>query len=73
MMSLLEVIQTVLALLLIIFIIMQSRGSGLGSAWGGSGQFYATRRGMEKILLRATVATAAGFIVLSLWSLISLG
>lgn len=64
------VAQTILAILLIVTILLQSRGAGLGSAWGGGGQLYGTRRGVEKVLFRATIAIAALFIVVSIASII---
>lgn len=70
-MSPLIIAQIVLAALLIVFILLQSRGSGLGAAWGGGGELYTTRRGMEKILLRLTIITASLFIGVSFFSLLS--
>lgn len=66
----LAVAQIVLAILLSVSILMQSRGAGLGSAWGGEGQLYGTRRGVEKLLFRATVIIAILFIAVSLASLV---
>ncbi len=68
-MSLLTIVQTVLALLLILLIVLQNRGAGLGSAWGGGGEFYGTRRGVEKIMFRLTVLVVVLFVVLSFASL----
>ena len=36
-------------------ILLQQRGEALGSAFGGSGEFYATRRGIEKKIFLAMV------------------
>lgn len=63
--------QTILAALLVTLILLQNRGAGLGSAWGGGGELYTTRRGVEKLLFRLTVLTAALFVLFSLVSLIS--
>lgn len=65
-----EIAQTVLAILLIISILLQNRGSGLGSAWGGEGELYGTRRGVEKLLFRTTILIATLFIFVSLASII---
>lgn len=70
-MSPLVVGQTILAALLVTLILLQNRGAGLGSAWGGGGELYTTRRGVEKLLFRLTVVTAALFVLISLVSLIS--
>lgn len=61
--------QTALAVFLILLIVLQNRGAGLGSAWGGGGEFYGTRRGVEKILFRLTILVAVLFVVLSFASL----
>lgn len=62
--------QIILAVLLIVSILFQSRGAGLGSAWGGEGQLYGTRRGVEKILFRGTIIIATLFVLVSLAALL---
>lgn len=62
--------QIILSVLLIVTILLQSRGAGLGSAWGGEGQLYGTRRGVEKMLFRLTVLISILFIIISLASII---
>ncbi|MGE5042110.1 MAG: preprotein translocase subunit SecG [Candidatus Levyibacteriota bacterium] len=59
------------ALLLIGSIIMQSRGSGTGMAFGGGTESYRSKRGLEKILFYATIILAAFFVLLSVLSLIN--
>jgi protein translocase SecG subunit len=58
--------QVVIAVLLMLAILLQNRGTGLGSAFGGSGGVYLTKRGLEKKLFVATIILAAIFILLSL-------
>ncbi len=53
-------------ILLIIFVLMQEKGMGLSSTFGGSGGFYASKRGAEKILFYLTIASAIAFVVLNL-------
>lgn len=55
----LTIIQIIASLLVILFVILQSKGAGLSSTFGGEGMFYRSKRGVEKILFRATIATAA--------------
>ncbi|MGI6373837.1 MAG: preprotein translocase subunit SecG [Patescibacteria group bacterium] len=62
----LKVIQLVVATLLMVAILMQNRGSGLGGVFGGSGGVYLTKRGLEKKLFTATIVLAVIFILLSL-------
>jgi preprotein translocase subunit SecG len=52
-----------------IFILMQNRGAGLSSTFGGSDQVYLTRRGLEKSVVNLTVIFIALFIVLRILSL----
>ncbi|MCH8049367.1 preprotein translocase subunit SecG [Patescibacteria group bacterium] len=62
----LNVAQVVLAILLTGAILLQARGSGLGAAFGGEGNVYRTRRGIEKRLHSTTVALAILFFGVSL-------
>ncbi|TSD02026.1 MAG: Uncharacterized protein Athens071425_180 [Parcubacteria group bacterium Athens0714_25] len=57
--------QIVVSVLLIISILLQNRGSGLGAAFGGDGGGYYAKRGFEKFLVYFTVALAILFIVLA--------
>lgn len=66
----LKIAQIVIALLLIVVILLQSKGSGLGSAFGGSSAVYLTKRGAEKKLFNATIVLAALFFLISLASVI---
>ena len=61
-----KVIQIIVAVLLMIAILMQNRGAGLGGVFGGTGGVYLTKRGLEKKLFIATIVLAAIFILLSL-------
>lgn len=58
--------QMLLSLVLIGIILMQGKGGGLGSIFGGSGDIYKTRRGLEKTLFQATVILSAVFLLISL-------
>jgi len=55
-----------LSVLLIIGILLQQRGAGLSSTFGGSGVGYSTKRGAEKIIYQATIVIAILFIVVSI-------
>lgn len=60
---LLPIIQIVLSVLLVAAILLQQRGSGLGAAFGGEGNVFRTKRGVEKILFYATIGIAILFFV----------
>jgi len=68
-------IQIIVAVLLIIFVLLQQRGTDLGSAFGGGGGeggFYSTRRGVQQKIFWATYILGALFIILALLNLILL-
>ncbi len=60
------IIQIILAVLLIVSIVLQSQGSGLSTAFGGSGQFYRSKRSIEKMLVILTGVFAFLFAFISL-------
>ena len=66
MQSLFPYAQIIIAILLVAFILLQQRGTALGSLFGSDGGSYATRRGVQKHLLVATVGIGTLFIALSL-------
>lgn len=66
----LPLIQIVVSVILIILILLQQRGTALGSALGQEGGFYGTLRGVEKKIFFATIVCGTLFIVLSLLNLI---
>jgi len=57
------------AVLLMTCILLQSRGTGLGSTFGGEGNIYRTKRGLEKILFHGTILLSVVFFGLALASL----
>ena len=61
-----SLIQIILGVLLIVVIIIQQKGSGLGSAFGGDLGFYRTKRGAEKLLFYATIGLSVAFMIASL-------
>ncbi|MBU1031619.1 preprotein translocase subunit SecG [Patescibacteria group bacterium] len=61
-----SLIQITLAILLILIIIIQQKGSGLGSSFGGNMGFYRTKRGAEKLLFYATIVLSVAFIISAL-------
>ncbi len=66
----LKIAQFVISILLMLAILFQSRGTGLGSAFGGSGGVYLTKRGLEKKLFNATIILAALFLITSFLAVI---
>lgn len=64
------IIQIFVSITLVILIVLQQRGTALGSAFGGGGDFYASRRGLQKKIFYATIGLAAIFILLGILNLI---
>lgn len=63
----LSLIQLVIAVFLVVFILLQQRGTALGSAFGGEGgSFYGARRGIQQKLYWGTITLATLFVGLSL-------
>lgn len=54
-------LQVAFSIGLITAIILQPQGTGLGNAWGGGGETYHTRRGVERVLFIATIILAVLF------------
>lgn len=62
----LEIIQIILAVLLITSVLLQSQGGGLSPAFGGGGEMYRSKRNIEKFLFIATGVLAFLLVVVSL-------
>ncbi|PIZ98567.1 MAG: preprotein translocase subunit SecG [Candidatus Komeilibacteria bacterium CG_4_10_14_0_2_um_filter_37_10] len=61
-----QIIQIIVSILLIVVVLLQNRGSGLGAAFGGDNAIYRTKRGAEKIIFITTIVLAVLFFVLAL-------
>ncbi len=61
----------VIAIMLIVTILMQSRGTGLSGIFGGSSNVYKTKRGLEKKLFIATIILSILFFLASLAGIIN--
>jgi len=64
-----QILQLIVAILLIGSILIQQRGSGLGEAFGGSSAIFRTKRGAEKIIFRATIILIVAMMGLALAAL----
>ena len=53
----------VLAVLLSLLILLQSRGASLGAGFGGSSEIHTTRRGVDKSLHQLTIIVAIFFVL----------
>jgi len=65
----LSVIQIILAVALIMVILLQVKGGGLGGIFGQADTVFRTRRGLEKRLFQITVALIVLFVILAIVTL----
>ena len=63
---LLAIGQIIVSIALIVAILMQARGVGLSSTFGGDSAVYRSRRGVERRLWQFTIVLLVLFIVFSL-------
>ena len=66
----LRIVQIILCVAVILFILLQVRGAGLGSAFGGSsaGSVFKTRRGVERLIFNMTITFVVLFALVSVIS-----
>lgn len=69
-MIILNIVEIIVAVLLIVLVLLQMQGSGLSSAFGGSGEVYRSKRSLEKLLMWATVVVTIIFAIISFLLLI---
>lgn len=69
-MALLKILEMIVGLGLIAVILLQMQGSGISGSFGGSGEFFRSKRSVEKILIYATVVLTVAFGLLSILLLI---
>lgn len=65
-----SIIQTILGIILTILIILQAKGTGVGTAFGGEIGFYRTKRGVEKMLFIASIIISTLFLLSALAGLL---
>jgi len=71
MQTILTIAQAVLGALLILTVLLQGQGTGLGAAFGGEGHVYRSRRGAEKKLHQITIILAILFFGVALAQVLS--
>lgn len=67
--DIINVFQILVALIMIAAVLMQAKGAGMGNIFGGAsggGDSFRTRRGVERVLFRGTIALIIIFVGLSI-------
>jgi len=62
----LTVAQMVLSVALVLVLLLQVRGGGLGGIFGQADTVYRTKRGVEKTLFQLTIVLVVLFVAISL-------
>jgi protein translocase SecG subunit len=65
-----NVVEIIVSVLLIVSILIQNKGAGLSSTFGGDFGGYYSKRGFEKFLVWFSIALATIFIVLAIINLV---
>lgn len=60
-MTVLQISQIVITIVVIVLVVLQSKGMGLSSMVSGSFGYYRSRRGAEKVIFILTVLGIIGF------------
>jgi preprotein translocase subunit SecG len=64
--NILNIVQITISVLLIAAVLLQQRGTGLSATFGGEGNIYRTKRGIEKGLYIATIVLSILFFGIAL-------
>lgn len=67
----LSVLTAIIAILLIGVVLLQKQSSGLSATFGGGGEFYRSKRSIEKLLIWVTVILSVLFGILSILQLLA--
>ncbi len=65
-----SILVAIVSILLIAVILLQTQGTGLSTAFGGGGEFYRSKRSVEKLLIWITIFLSFLFAVFSIVLLI---
>jgi len=57
-----QIITIASAVLMTVLILLQTRGASLGAGFGGSGELFTARRGVDKSMYQVTIVLAVLFV-----------
>jgi protein translocase SecG subunit len=69
--NLFNIITVISAILMILAVLIQSRGQSLGASFGGDSNFYRSKRGAEAVVFNATIVLAVIFVLSVILSIMS--
>jgi len=62
-----QTLQILFSLILVFFVLIQSKGKGFSNAFGSSSGMYSTRRGLEKAVFIMTIVLAILLVLNSMF------
>ncbi len=66
----LYIVQLLVAIVLIVVILIQSKGAGFSGTFSNDSSVFRTRRGVEKTLFNFTIALSVVFVALAIVSVV---
>ncbi len=63
MLTYLYIIQMIICVALIVAVLLQTKGGGLGGIFGGQSTVYKSRRGVEKTIFHVTIGLSVAFFL----------
>ncbi len=64
----LNIVQIIISAVLIVVVLLQSKGSGFGGFFGSDASVYRSRRGVERTLFNFTIVLAVLFVLISVFT-----
>jgi preprotein translocase subunit SecG len=69
-----QIIVIIISVALVVSVLLQSKGAGLGGIFGGeTGNIYKTRRGAEKYLFNLTIGLSIAFFIFTILTFLAVG
>jgi preprotein translocase subunit SecG len=65
-----SIVQIIVSMALIVLVLIQARGHGVGGVFGGQSSVYQSRRGVERTLFNLTIIFSALFLVVALLNVV---
>ncbi|MFH0943462.1 MAG: preprotein translocase subunit SecG [Candidatus Beckwithbacteria bacterium] len=59
-------VQILIGIILISLILLQAKGTGLGTTFGGQSQAYHSKRGVERVVFTSTIIFSVLFVLVSI-------
>lgn len=66
-----NIVTVISSALLVLCILIQTRGQSLGATFGGETSYYRSRRGAEAVIFNATIVLAVVFVLSVILSLLA--